>query len=144
MEIEIRSPRTTEEWEAYYDLRFRILRAPWNQPRGSERNEGDKTAFHFALFANDSVAAVARLDALNDQEMQVRFVAVDSDFQGRGFGHKIMQEAEEKAFSLNKDVFLHARENALEFYKSRGYEIIEKSYLLFDEIQHFAMRKIKG
>ena len=42
MKVEIRSPKTTDEWQEYYDLRYRVLRQPWNQPRGSERNEGDK------------------------------------------------------------------------------------------------------
>ncbi len=37
MEIEIRSPKTELEWVNYYDLRYRILRQPWNQPIGSEK-----------------------------------------------------------------------------------------------------------
>ena len=29
----VRSPKTSEEFIRYNDLRWRILRAPWNQPR---------------------------------------------------------------------------------------------------------------
>ena len=38
-------------------------------------------------------------------------------------------------------VVLEARENAVPFYESLGYSMIEKSYLLFGEIQHFRMKK---
>lgn len=31
--IEVRSPKTAEQWQAYYDLRYRILRAPSDKPR---------------------------------------------------------------------------------------------------------------
>ena len=50
MGIEIRSPKTDKEWVEYYDLRYRVLRQPWNQPIGSERNEGDASEQHFALY----------------------------------------------------------------------------------------------
>ena len=35
----VRPPQNPEEFERYRDLRWRILRAPWNQPRGSELDE---------------------------------------------------------------------------------------------------------
>ena len=50
MEIEIRLPKTEDEWEDYYDLRYRVLRQPLNQPRGSEKNDGDEDGIHFALY----------------------------------------------------------------------------------------------
>ncbi|MEN9442704.1 MAG: hypothetical protein RLZ33_2781, partial [Bacteroidota bacterium] len=48
--MEIRSPQIEREWEEYFDLRYRILREPLNQPKGSERNDGDATGIHFALY----------------------------------------------------------------------------------------------
>jgi hypothetical protein len=36
---------------------------------------------------------------------------------------------------------VHAREIAIPFYESLGYQLVEKSHLLFDEIQHFLMIK---
>ncbi len=59
MEIIIRSPKNDLEWEQYYDLRYRVLRQPWKQPRGSERNEGDETGEHFALYENEKLMAIA-------------------------------------------------------------------------------------
>jgi predicted GNAT family N-acyltransferase len=40
-----------------------------------------------------------------------------------------------------QEIILEARENAVPFYESIGYSIIEKSYLLFGEIQHYRMKK---
>jgi ribosomal protein S18 acetylase RimI-like enzyme len=36
---------------------------------------------------------------------------------------------------------LHAREIAIGFYQKLGYQMIEKSHLLFGEIQHYLMEK---
>jgi len=38
-------------------------------------------------------------------------------------------------------VILHARENTLPFYQHHGYTLVERSFLLFDEIQHYLMSK---
>ena len=42
----VASPRTPKEFEEYYDLRWRILRAPWQQPRGSEKDDWEHLADH--------------------------------------------------------------------------------------------------
>lgn len=142
MEIEIRSPKTELEWVNYYDLRYRILRQPWNQPIGSEKNEGDSTGIHLALFESGIIKAVARLDISGEKVSQVRFVAVEEACQGKGLGKLVMNEVEKIAISRGDTLLiLHAREVALPFYKKQGYQLIEKSHLLFDEIQHFLMQK---
>ena len=142
MKKEIRSPKTTDEWQEYYDLRYRVLRQPWNQPRGSERNEGDETGLHFALFESGKITAIARLDQSDQFEAQVRFVAVESFVQGRGYGRLIMEACEKFAIERgDTKMILHAREVALDFYKRLDYELVEKSHLLFGEIQHYLMVK---
>ncbi|MFM7661542.1 MAG: GNAT family N-acetyltransferase [Bacteroidota bacterium] len=142
MEVEIRFPTTDKEWQEYYDLRYRILREPWNQPKGSERNDGDNTGMHFALFESKKIRAVARLDHSGVRESQVRFVAVEFNEQGRGYGRLIMEACENAARDRgDQKVILHAREGALEFYERIDYQIIEKTYLLFGQIQHFLMEK---
>lgn len=142
MGIEIRAPKNEQEWDSYYDLRFRILREPWGQPRGSEKNEGDKTALHFALFDNEELLAVARMDKIDESQVQVRFVGVENGHSGKGLGKKIMIATENSAKSQGfTEIMLHARENAVKFYLSLNYEIVEESYLLFDTIQHYKMIK---
>ena len=138
----IRRPNSQEEWDLYFNLRYEVLRAPWNQPRGSERNEGDATAEHFAFFEDDEIIGVGRLDFTENLGSQIRFMAVDIRFQGRGIGRQLMQHMEEIARNKGcKETILHAREIALPFYEKLGYDITEKSHLLFGVIQHFLMIK---
>ena len=90
MEIEIRLPKTEDEWEDYYDLRYRVLRQPLNQPRGSEKNDGDEDGIHFALYEDKVLKAIARLDEVDMDVCQTRFVAVELGEQRKGFGKLIM------------------------------------------------------
>jgi predicted GNAT family N-acyltransferase len=142
MGIEIRTPKTKVEWEAYYDLRYRILREPLDQPRGSERNEGDATGEHFALYDNSALKAIARLDHSGEQIAQVRFVAVEGNEQGRGYGRLIMEATELKAKERgDTKMILHARDYAVDFYLRLGYTLIEPSHKLFGVLQHYLMEK---
>lgn len=142
MSIEIRTPQTEKEWEDYYDLRYRILRAPLDQPRGSERNDGDSTGVHLALYENEVIMAIARLDKADTDIAQARFVAVEENSRGKGYGRLIMEAAETAARDRgDREIVLHARDYALDFYLRLNYEIVEKSYLLFDVLQHFFMKK---
>ncbi len=143
--MEVRSPQNKAEWTAYYDLRFRVLREPWNQIRGSERDSHEEDGEHFAVFNAHLIIAVGRLDQLDSSTGQVRFMAVMPSFQGKQIGRllmdAIMKRCEEKKLPV---VILHAREIAIPFYERLGFQLVEKSHLLFGEIQHFLMEKRKA
>lgn len=142
MSIEIRSPQTDSEWTDYFDLRYRILRAPLDQPLGSEKNDGDALGIHFALYDNGTLKAIARLDQSEKYISQVRFVAVEKNVQGNGYGKSIMLATEKAAIERgDSKMILHARDYAVDFYLKLDYHVIEKSYLLFDVLQHYLMAK---
>lgn len=140
--IETRAPQTTAEWDAYFDLRYRILREPLGKERGSECNEGDATGDHFACFDENTIIGVARLDRIDSSICQVRFVAIEQQLQGKGLG-KIMMDAVEKSAKNQgfQKMILHSRDYALPFYEKLGYQLIGPSYKLFDVLQHFEMHK---
>ncbi len=143
--MEIRTPNNALEWEAYYDLRYRVLRQPWNQSRGSERDDLEAVSFHLACFDGNRIVGVVRLDTLSEEFAQVRFMAVDSTAQGKGLGTLLMKAAEKHAGSKGyAKIVLQARENAIPFYLSMGYKQKEKSHLLFGEIQHWRMEKTRN
>ena len=115
--MDIRTPKTDLEWEAYFELRFKILREPLGQPLGSEHNDGDKIGEHFALFDEGKLRAIARLDVHSEGVSQVRFVAVDTSLRGKGYGRLIMDATEEASkVQGNSKMMLQARENAVDFY----------------------------
>lgn len=138
----IKSPETEKEWQEYYDLRYRVLRKPFNQPLGSERNEGDSTGKHFALYDEGILVAISRLDTLDEETVQARFVAVSDKYQRKGYGRIIMEAMENDAkMNDKKKIILHARDYAIDFYLDLGYVIVEKSHVLFGVLQHYLMEK---
>jgi len=143
MEIKVIHPRTEEEFHKYFLLRWEILRKPWNQPKIIAPVEDDNDSVHFMVIDNNENAlGVCRLHFNTPNEGQCRFVATSNEAQGKGIGKKIMKAAENYALeSGSTQMILHARENAIPFYKSIGYTIKEESYLLFDKIQHYLMGK---
>ncbi len=142
--MKIISPETDDELKQYYNLRWRLLRKPWGQPEGSEKNETDNKdhCHHIAAIEKHKIIAVARLEFSEKQFAQLRYMAVDDLYQNQGIGGEIIKYAEQYARQKNaQQLFLNARENAVPFYQKSGYKIIEKSYLLFDTIQHYKMIK---
>jgi GNAT superfamily N-acetyltransferase len=140
--IEIRSPKTDQEWEDYYELRFKELRKPWGQDKGSEKADDDNSAFHFAVFDEGNILGVCRLSRNAIDQGQVRFMAVAEEAQGRGIGKMLMAEIELFALKIGlSEIILQSREIAVPFYKAIGYQVEEKTHLLFSEIQHFLMKK---
>jgi N-acetylglutamate synthase-like GNAT family acetyltransferase len=140
----IRSPQNETEWKAYYELRYEVLRAPWGQAKGSEQTSDEALHEHFAFFNEQkNIVGVGRLDQIDTQTAQIRFMAVDAAQQSKGIGKSLVQymetEAKEKGI---QQIILHAREVALPFYQKLGYELDYPSHLLFGEIQHFLMHKL--
>lgn len=137
------TPTTTQHWQAYYALRFSVLREPWNQPHGSEVLADEASAIHvMAIDESEKVLGVARMHESATRQGQVRCVAVATGQQGKGIGKLIMRYLENVAMEKGwQEIVLEARENAVPFYESLGYSITEKSYLLFGEIQHYRMQK---
>jgi ribosomal protein S18 acetylase RimI-like enzyme len=136
-------PATPEQFEQYYQLRYDTLRRPWDQPQGSERADDDDKAIH-ALLVDDSGEAVGvcRLHLNTPQEGQIRFMGVRADQQGKRLGDYLINYLEQRAKALGAtSMTLQARENAVNFYRRNGYEIVEKTYLLFGSIQHYKMAK---
>ena len=93
----------------------------------------------------DKIVAVGRMHILEDSNneiAQIRYMAVDDEFQKKGLGRNILESfeiiAKEK---IVKKIILHARENAIGFYKQNGYKIKKKSHLLHNQIQHWLMYK---
>ncbi len=144
MTVTIKPPETPEEFAQYYNLRWRILRAPWDQPEGSEKDELEDHCYHL-MACDDSqrVIGVGRVQFNNIDEAQIRYMAVEPACASTGIGRKIVSELE--AITLDNDhdmIVLDAREPAVGFYEKLGYEVKEKTYLLFDCIQHYRMQKI--
>ena len=140
---QVQESKSQAELEAILKLRYTILREPWNQPANTATDELEEQSINaFIVDENKNVIACGRLQENEGKIGQIRFMAVDNGNQGKGLGKLIVSFLEKKAIELNlKTVELQARENAVNFYKSSGYSVKEKSFLLWGIIQHYLMEK---
>ena len=138
-------PETKEHLECYYKLRWKVLRKPFNQPLGSEKDDLEDNSFHIMVLKNDVAVGVGRLHLIEEKNGvigQIRYMAVKNKFQTQGVGTLILNKLEEIADNnYVQKIILHARYNAIKFYEKNSYHIQEKSHLLFNEIQHWLMYK---
>ena len=141
--MEVRSPETETEFRVYYNLRWRVLREPWGQPLGSERDEHDVTATHVAGYDEAKrIVCVGRLHAVGTDVGQVRYMAVNESLRGRGLGQAVLDEIERLAKQQGmRTIVLDAREAAVGFYLRNGYVATGDGHTLFGEVQHTKMEK---
>ncbi len=139
----VRPPQTPEELERYRDLRWRILRAPWNQPRGSEVDELEAKAFPIMVCEVDGIpVGVGRAHFNSETEAQIRSMAVEEEWRGKGIGSIVIKELEKIAIEKGaKKIILQARDNAVKFYERNGYKVVKQSHILFGSIPHYLMEK---
>ncbi len=136
-------PDSPELFNLYFNLRYEVLRKPWNQPYSSVKDDLEESSMHAMLLdEQDQIAGVCRMHFNSEEEVQLRFMAIRPDLQGKGYGKLLLDYFEDLATShKRKRIMLQAREDAVSFYLRNGYEVKEKSYLMWGIIQHFRMEK---
>lgn len=140
--LQERSPETPLEWDRYFDLRWRVLRQPWEQPKGSEKDELDSECFQVALWDGEIPVAVGRLHFNDPNEAQVRYMAVEPERRGNHLGSRILALLETRAaLEGAARIVLNAREEAAGFYNGHGYDATGPAGVLFGSIPHVRMEK---
>lgn len=140
--MQYRSPANELEFQMYLQLRWEILRKPWDPGNGPQKEDDDDRSFHMMAIENDTVAGVGRIHLRDDGRMQVRFMAVAPEYTKRNIGSEILKRLEAHAIEKQAAVVeLNSRESAIPFYKKNGYTTVEKGFLLWDSIQHYVMEK---
>lgn len=139
----VTEPTTEKDYELYYDLRWRKLRKPWSQPKGSEKDELEDKSVHVMVCNVDRIpVGVGRAHLNSAVEAQIRYMAVEEDWQGKGIGKKVLSYLEEKIKETGaKYIVLNARDIAVKFYEKNGYKIVKKAHTLYNVIPHYKMIK---
>jgi len=141
--MRIISPDSPELFDQYFNLRYEVLRKPWNQPYSSVKDDLEESSLHAMLLdEQDQIAGVCRMHFNSEEEAQLRYMAIRPDLQGKGYGILLLHYFEDRASRHKRTrILLQAREDAVSFYLRNGYEVKEKSYLMWGIIQHFRMEK---
>jgi GNAT superfamily N-acetyltransferase len=131
-----------------YSVRHPVLRE--GKPVEMCHFEGDnlQSTIHLGLFINCALIGVVSLFKTQNKEFkekkqfQIRGMAVLTHHQKRGYGEKLLLEAEVYAHKYNCDVlWFNAREKAIPFYEKAGYSILGKPFEISDIGIHFVMYK---
>lgn len=121
-------------------LRHEILRKPLGLVFDPGIFGAEAEDHHIVAKQGDWVVGCMILSKTTDA-MKMRQVAVANELQRRGVGASMVRLAEEIAKNKHaKCMVLHARDTAIPFYLSMGYEIAGEGFMEVG-IPHHAMRK---
>ena len=140
--VTFRSPVGDKEFEEYDLFRWKILRMPIGKTIETLKDKFDKDSFHIIGLYNKVIIASGRAHFNNDDEAQIRYMAVDNAFRTKGIGKEVLKILEEYIKKNNaKKIILNARNDVIKFYKNSNYLIVEE-YLGSDTgIPHTKMEK---
>ena len=123
-------------------FRWEVLRKPLGMTKESLSDSIEDKSFHLmGIDAEKNVIASGRVHFNSENEAQIRYMAVDDRFKRRGIGSEIVDKLERYATSKGVEIMvLNAREEAISFYSSLGYEEV-CPYHSDTGIPHKTMRK---
>ena len=119
----IRPPESKEEWKNYFIFRWELLRKPLGMSKESLEDDLEDSSYHLMGIDNENnVIASGRVHFNDNNQAQIRYMAVKDSYKRKGIGSEIVTKLEDYASSKGaKKMVLNARENALSFYLSLGY-----------------------
>ncbi|MBT0587699.1 bifunctional GNAT family N-acetyltransferase/hotdog fold thioesterase [Alteromonas oceanisediminis] len=123
--FKITTPATDEQFQAYFQFRWEVLRKPWNYPPGSEKDEYETVSEHRMLLDEEgNIVACGRVHLNTSEEAQVRHIAVSAEHQRQGLGQMIVSALEDVARSLGAErAITNSRETSIAFFQSCGFEV---------------------
>jgi len=131
----------SDDYHNTLELRERLLRAPLGLTLSQYDLQDEDKQFHFAAFSDASLAGACVIKPDKNHSYQLRQMAVDSDFQGLGIGHRLIEAFETHLKALAcKEIWMNARTSAQAFYEKKGYQVKSE---VFDHlgVEHVKMVK---
>ena len=134
---------------ATFAVRLPVLRP--GKPVESCVFDGDDlpTTVHFGIFEDENLIGVISVFKANtillpqNNQFQIRGMAVLDSHQKKGLGDRLVKAAEDYIISQNADaIWFNAREIAVGFYKKMGYEIIGTPFTIGDIGVHHVMYRL--
>jgi N-acetylglutamate synthase-like GNAT family acetyltransferase len=142
--IQIKIPRTRDDFKAYYDLRYRVLRQPWGQVRDTEKDDYEPISQHF-MAVDDETGQIVGVVKVFEKSPGVGWfshLAVDHKYQKQGIG-KMLLDAVEKASRENgyKVLGCMSRLNTTVYFEKLGFKIVGLPTQYFGTTQVVWMEK---
>ena len=134
----------SENYKKEQNLRNKVLRIPLGLNLFDENMDNEVSDIHIGAFQNDILVGILILTPVDGENIKMRQVGIDFDFQSRGIGTKMVAFSEKLALEKGyRKIIMHARKTAVEFYKRLGYK---PEGAEFEEVRvaHFSMYKYLG
>ncbi len=152
MKIEITEPRTDQEFDDYYRLRWERLRKPHGLPLGSERGDpAEPGSTHLIAKADKRVVGAAcwvagmrKDEPSGTPRLYVRFrqMAIDEEFDGVGVGIALTRSIEKAARAIGAaEILGNVRVERVPYFERLGYIVTGTGETLFDDVEHMSMVK---
>ena len=157
--------------DAYYHCRYAVLRQPLGFERGAEVLNDDEEAIHAYIEIDQEIVAVGRshlisptsdgsqsdfpgqsgpmtppfstLNTSNRPAIQIRQMGTLESHRRNGFAAVVLEALENASVQQFGAVcgFLQAREVAIPFYQSQGWQVIDEPYSIPNVGPHRSMMK---
>ena len=122
----IKTPKTRDDFKAYYALRYRVLHEPWGHPKGTEKDDYEPISDHFmAVDEKGEVVGVAKLYEKEAGVGHVSHLAVAPEYQRQGIGRLLMDAVEKRARKRGfKTIGTMARLTGTSYFEGAGFRVV--------------------
>lgn len=107
-----------------------------------EADEHDAHAYHYMLLLNTSNEKQTPIGTarwrITDKGVKLERFAVLKEYRNKGFGKIILDTILTDVIPLNKPIYLHAQDSAVNFYLKNGFKIEGKDFIEAD-LKHYKM-----
>lgn len=125
--IKITSPKTREDFKAYYDLRYKVLRESWGMQRGTEKDDFEPISDHY-MAVDDATGEIVGVVKLFEKEPGIGWfshLAVKDSRQHHGIGRLLLNFVEQKAREKGYTALgCLSRLNTTAFFEKEGYKVV--------------------
>ena len=122
----IKTPKTREEFKAYYALRYKVLREPWGHPKGTEKDDYEPISEHFMAVDEQTgeLLGVVKLDEKAPGVGNITHLAVSSTHQHKGVGTLLVEAVENRARKRGfKILGAMSRVTATAYFEKHGFRV---------------------
>lgn len=131
-----------KKYNSVLQLRNEVLRVPLGLSLFDENLKDEKDEIFFILEIESKIVACCQLKKIDSTTSKLRQMAVLENCQHKGYGKLLIDFLEHYAKENGiLKIELHARKNALDFYKKLNYQIVSNEFLEVGT-PHIKMEKV--
>jgi predicted N-acetyltransferase YhbS len=142
--IVIRAPQSMEDFHAYYDLRYRVLRQPWGQAKGTEKDDYEPLCRHL-MAVDDQTGDVVGVIKWMERDPGVAWLshlAIAPERQKQGIGRLLVRAVEDAARAEGcRAIGAYSHLTSTDYFKRLDYRIQGLPDHYFSTIQVVWMEK---